>query len=180
MRSLRKNFHETKLKRIGRNKRRKTNLITIMVLYTNNDARFLSIAIEEAHKSILRAKLGCVAVVSGKVVARGYNNYQTYSKDGLIKRVCSCHAEIAVLRKCLRWNINGKINLYIMRVKCDGEVACSAPCMQCTEVMRDFNIKNITYIAENGNTIKTKFKEYNTTYKSSGEIAILRNRVKCI
>jgi hypothetical protein len=52
--------------------------------------------------------------------------------------------------------------------------------MQCTEVMRDFNIKNITYIAEDGTTIKTKFKEYNTTYKSSGEIAILRNRVKCI
>lgn len=151
-----------------------------MEIHTNNDARFLSIAVEEAHKSILRAKLGCVAVVSGKIVARGYNTYQTHSRDGLIKRVCSCHAEIAVLRKCLRQNINGKINLYIIRVTHDGDFACSAPCMQCTEVMRDFNIKNITYIAEDGTTIKTKFKEYNTTYKSSGEIAILRNRVKCI
>ena len=147
---------------------------------SNTDERFADIALREARKSPVQFRHGCVAVIGGKIVERGYNNYQTYSKDGLIKRVCSCHAEIAVLRKCLRWNINGKINLYIMRVKCDGEVACSAPCMQCTEVMRDFNIKNITYIAENGNTIKTKFKEYNTTYKSSGEIAILRNRVKCI
>ena len=93
------------MKRIRRNKRRKTNLITIMVLYTNNDARFLSKAIEEANKSILRAKIGCVAVVSGKIMARGYNNYRTNSKDGLIKKVCSCHAEIAVLRKCLKQNI---------------------------------------------------------------------------
>lgn len=151
-----------------------------MALHTNSDARYISIAIEEAHKSILRAKLGCVAVVSGKIVARGYNNYQTHSRDGLIKKVCSCHAEIAVLRKCLRRNINGKINLYVIRVTHDGDFACSAPCMQCTEVMQDFNIKNITYIAENGNTIKTKFKDYSTNYKSSGEMAILHNRVKCI
>ena len=32
-----------------------------MGIHTNNDARFLSIAVEEANKSILRAKLGCVA-----------------------------------------------------------------------------------------------------------------------
>lgn len=151
-----------------------------MVLYTNNDARFLSIAIDEANKSILRAKIGCVAVVSGKIMARGYNNYQTNSKDGLIKKVCSCHAEIAVLRKCLKQNIRGKINLYVIRITHAGYFACSAPCLQCTEVMRDFNIKNITYIAENGDTIKQKFNEYHTDYRTSGEMAILNNRVKCI
>jgi len=169
-----------KLKRIKQNNISKTNLITIMVLYTNNDARFLSVAIEEANKSELRAKIGCIAVVSGKIVARGYNTYQTHSKDGLIRHVCSCHAEISVLRKCLKQNIRRKINLYVIRITHAGYFACSAPCLQCTEVMRDFNIKNITYIAENGDTIKQKFNEYNTDYRTSGEMAILNNRVKCI
>ena len=51
-----------------------------MEMYSNNDDRFLSIAINEAGKSDLRARLGCIAVVSGKIIARGYNHYRTYSK----------------------------------------------------------------------------------------------------
>jgi hypothetical protein len=45
--------------------------------------------------------------------------------------------------------------------------------------MKQFNIKFITYIAENGDTVKEKFNEYNTNYRTSGEVAILNNRVKC-
>ena len=150
-----------------------------MKLFTNNDARFLSFAIDEANKSELRAKIGCIAVVSGKIVARGYNTYQTHSKDGLIHHTCSSHAEVSVLRKCLKQDIRGKINLYIMRVTHNGDFACSAPCLQCTKIMKKFNIKFITYIAENGDTVKKKFSDYTTNYRTSGEIAILNNRVKC-
>tara|TARA_B100000989_G_scaffold297850_1_gene284975 strand:- start:2699 stop:3154 length:456 start_codon:yes stop_codon:yes gene_type:complete len=150
-----------------------------MKLFTNNDERFLSFAIDEANKSELRAKIGCIAVVSGKIVARGYNTYQTHSKDGLIHHVCSCHAEVSVLRKCLKQNIRGKINLYIIRVTNNGDLACSAPCLQCTKIMKKFNIKFITYIAKNGDTVKERFHEYDTCYRTSGEVALINNRVKC-
>ena len=49
-----------------------------MTQYSNNDAKYVSLAVNEAEKSSLRAKTGCVAVVSGKVMARGYNTYRTF------------------------------------------------------------------------------------------------------
>ena len=49
-----------------------------------------------------------IAVASGKIVARGCNHYRTYSKDGMIGQSWSCHAEIDVLRKCLKQNITKK------------------------------------------------------------------------
>ena len=67
--------------------------------YSNSDARYISLAVQEATKSPISFQLGCIAVVSGKIVARGCNNYRTYSKDGMIGSSCSCHAEIDVLRK---------------------------------------------------------------------------------
>ena len=68
--------------------------------------KHMQVAVEEAYKSNVLYKHGCVAVVSGKVVARGYNKYRTFSKDGLINDNCSCHAEIDVLRKCRKKNFH--------------------------------------------------------------------------
>ena len=137
-----------------------------MTQYSNNDAKYVSLAVNEAEKSSLRAKTGCVAVVSGKVMARGYNTYRTFSKDGLIKQTCSCHAEIDVLRKISKQNVRGKINLYIIRITNNGDLGCSAPCIECTET--------------NGDPVKKNFNEYFTDYKSSGAMAILHKRIKCI
>ena len=67
--------------------------------YSNSDCRFLSTACQEADKSIATYRVGCVAVASGKIVARGFNNARTYSKDGIIGQCLSCHAEIDVLRE---------------------------------------------------------------------------------
>ncbi len=151
-----------------------------MTLFSNSDARFISIAMDEAEKSSLRAKTGCVAVVSGKVMARGYNTLRTYSKDGLIKQSCSCHAEIDVLRKIMKKNIRGKINMYITRVTNNGDLGCSAPCMECTETMKQFNIKTLTYVGHDGDAIKKNFREYSSSYLSSGAVALMHRRVKCI
>ena len=79
-----------------------------MINCTNNDDKYVSLAAAEAEKSQLRAKLGCIAVVSGKVIAKGCNHYRTFSKDKLIEKTCSCLAEIDVLRKCLKHNKNEK------------------------------------------------------------------------
>ena len=147
---------------------------------TNSDEKFVSVAAHEAKKSNVRARIGCVAVSSGKVVAKGFNSYRTYSKDGMINKVCSCHAEIDVLRKCLKRNFKKKMSLYIVRVTHENILACSAPCLPCTEKMREFNIKSLTYIDEEGAVIKEHFRDYITSYKTSGYMAILKKRVKCV
>ena len=148
--------------------------------HTNSDAKYVSLAVSEAEKSDLRARLGCVAVVSGKVIARGYNNYRTYSKDGIIEQTCSCHAEMDVLRKCLKQNIKKKISLYIARVTTSGELACSAPCIDCFIKMKDFNMRSIIYIGHHGEIVKRSFDDFNTNYMTSGRRALNLKRVKCI
>ena len=149
-----------------------------MLKCSNSDERFADAAAREAVKSPAQFRHGCVAVVSGKIMARGYNNYQTYSKDGLIGTSCSCHAEINVLRKCLRRNILGKINLYIVRISnTTNDFVSSAPCCQCIKVMKKFNIKTITYSEDNNQLVKTNLNNYNKVHISSGTRAIIENRV---
>ena len=146
--------------------------------YSNTDARYMSLAIEEAMKSKISFQLGCIAVGSGKIVARGCNNYRTYSKDGMIGKSCSCHAEIDVLRKCLKKNITKKINIYIGRVSNTGEMVCSSPCIDCFLKMKDFNIRSIIYVDHHGNMMKRNFDDFHTSHTTSGHRAIKAKRVK--
>lgn len=147
---------------------------------SNTDLRFASFALNEAQKSPLNYRIGCIAVVSGKIAARGHNHYRTYSKDGLIQNTCSCHAEIDVLRKCLKQQITKKITLYVMRTSSNGDVACSAPCIDCFLKMREFNIKGIVYIGHDGELNKKSMDTFDTIHISSGKRAISEKRVKCI
>ena len=147
--------------------------------YSNSDARYISLAVQEATKSPISFQLGCIAVVSGKIVARGCNNYRTYSKDGMIGSSCSCHAEIDVLRKCLKQKITKKINMYVVRISHTGEMMCSTPCIDCFIKMKDFNIRSIIYIDHYGNIIKRNFDDFHTSHRSSGYKAIKAKRVKC-
>ena len=64
-----------------------------------SDANYLSAAAEEAKKSTLLSQHGCVAVVNGKIMARGHNSLRTQSIDGFMSNSCSCHAEMDTLRK---------------------------------------------------------------------------------
>ena len=64
------------------------------------DERYANLALSEADKSTMKYhKHGCIAVVGGTIVARGYNTYRSHSNDGFLNGSCSCHAEIDVLRK---------------------------------------------------------------------------------
>ena len=136
---------------------------------TNNDMKYIHIAIDEATKSKVLHRHGCVAVLSGKVIARGYNKYRTYSKDGLIHENCSCHAEIDVLRKCRKQNITKKFSLYIVRLSNTDHICNSFPCKQCYETMKEFPIKNVAYSAGNGIFIKESMKNFESDYQTSGQ-----------
>lgn len=146
---------------------------------SNSDERFADIALREARKSPVQFRHGCVAVIGGKIIERGYNSYQTYSKDGLIGTSCSCHAEISVLRKCLRRNIKGKMNLYIVRLSnTSNDMLSSSPCKECYETMRQFNIRYIIYSDNSNILIKQKFNEFEPYHETSGKRAIIEKRVK--
>jgi tRNA(Arg) A34 adenosine deaminase TadA len=136
---------------------------------SRNDMRFVNMASQEAEKSPALYKHGCVAVVSGKVVARGHNNYRTSSKDGLIGNNCSCHAEIDVLRKCMKQQIRKKMNMYVVRVNQSGELAMSLPCSECYHTMKKFGVKNIVYSGDNNNCSKQSMHLFDTTYKTHGQ-----------
>lgn len=144
---------------------------------SKTDYRYISLACEEAIKSPALYKHGCIAVVSGKIIARGYNNYRTYSKDGFIKNTCTCHAEVDVLRKCLKQNIYKKIKLYVTRISVDNQVLLSKPCNECYKIMKLFEIKNIIYSDILGNIIKNNMSDFIPTHQSSGYKAILNNNV---
>ena len=69
---------------------------------SQKEANFINAAVQEASKSVVLMRHGCVAVINGKIVARGYNNHRTYSHDQFINNTCSCHAETATMRELFR------------------------------------------------------------------------------
>ena len=69
---------------------------------TTRHRKCIDEAIWQAEKSPCAHKHGCVISGSGKILGRGYNNYRTYSSDGMIGQCCTCHAEVAAIRQCLR------------------------------------------------------------------------------
>lgn len=74
-------------------------------MISNNDLKYLCLAAEQAEYSPMLMRHGAVAVVSGKVVGNGYNNYRTNSRDGFISNVCACHAEVDCLRSIFNKNL---------------------------------------------------------------------------
>ena len=82
---------------------------------SNHDLEFLSLARNEAELSPCLQRHGCVAVLNGTVVGKGYNHYRSTSSDGFIKNTCSCHAEISAIRNVYkRFNIK---NNYLYQIK---------------------------------------------------------------
>jgi tRNA(Arg) A34 adenosine deaminase TadA len=111
---------------------------------------------------------GCIAVLSGKILAKGFNNIRSHSRDGLLhyRKCCSAHAEIDVLRKLCIYELPSKmvqkLVLYIVRRSRSGEMAESAPCFHCTLRMKKLNIKAIVFSNSNGELEKRRMNEYDT------------------
>jgi len=148
-----------------------------MNICSNTDERYINFAIEEAQKSIVGFRHGCVAVASGKIIARGCNSDRTISRDGLIGNMCSCHAEVDVLRKCLKRGLSKKITLYIVRITFDNKITSSMPCVDCYKRMDKFSIRTIIYSDYNGRLIKTSMKQFKPIHVSSGTKALQNNRI---
>lgn len=75
-------------------------------MLSNRDSQFIAAASQEAAKSPVLMRHGCVAVVNGKIMGRGHNHYRTTSKDHFIHNTCTCHAEMASLRSMYHCSSN--------------------------------------------------------------------------
>ena len=72
-------------------------------MVSRRDERFAAMAAEEAAKSLLSNwRIGCVAVVNGKVVARGHNHERVRFKKWQNDQTYTCHAEADVIYKLMK------------------------------------------------------------------------------
>ena len=69
---------------------------------SKKDNHHISRAIAECRKSTMLMKHGCIVACGTKVLANGHNNYRTQFGDKFIDTSCSCHAEMAGLRKVVK------------------------------------------------------------------------------
>lgn len=128
--------------------------------------------LEEADKSRLRYRHGCIATYSGKIIASGFNTCK-YDKN-----TCTCHAEVNVLNKLYntftRKNQKEKIlkifrktTLYISRLTQGGVSDDSAPCIDCLKLINTYNIKRIVFCMDDSYHI-IKPHEYKNSRPSDG------------
>ncbi len=69
------------------------------------EERFLSLAALHAQDSIMPFRHGSVIVQNGKPIAFGINHSRNYSKDGIISKCCSCHAEVDAIRNAYKLKV---------------------------------------------------------------------------
>ena len=131
-----------------------------------NDDHLYKIALECSLKSDYtgagRAKIGCIAVYKGSILAKGYNTDKTHSRQAIYNkwRYKKCeniylpaktHAEIRVISKIKYLDIDfSRVHLYTYRETREGKIAMSRPCPACMAAIKEMGIKYIHYTTNDG------------------------------
>jgi len=102
---------------------------------------FVNLAIREAEKSNLYHKHGAVLIYRNKIVGKGHNVYDKYTrlKSGKYK---SIHAEVMAINNCPNQNILSKCKLIVVRFE-TGKMKISLPCKFCQKFLRKKKITKI-------------------------------------
>ena len=149
---------------------------------SNKQDKIYSYSLDEAKKSNLLFKHGCVATYGGHIVASGYNTHKNYSSnDNFIDNQCSFHAEMDVLRK-IYWRTKNKrkqrrmmkrTKLYISRASNSGSSTNSAPCVKCLQMIQNFNIRKIVFCMDD-HYYQYNPQDYQTDHVTFGELALMK------
>lgn len=131
-----------------------------------NDLHFFKLARESSLKSDYtgagKAKIGCIAVYNGSILAKGFNTDKTHTKqatfnkwrykEGVTKYLPpKAHAEIVVCQKIKYLDIDfSKVHLFIYRETKDGNQAMSRCCPACIAAVQELGIKHIHYTSAEG------------------------------
>lgn len=111
---------------------------------SNQEKRFLNIAIKAAGSSDMKKKHGAVVVKSGRVLAIGINKFRNHPAQTASDRIqdeCSVHAEIDAISRC---DPRGA-SLFVARVNNSGEVRYSRPCKRCGAILEKVGIKKVVW-----------------------------------
>jgi tRNA(Arg) A34 adenosine deaminase TadA len=162
-----------------------------MIDITRTTDNYISEAGLEAAKSPCRTQHGCVAVVNGRIIARGHNHYRNPSSDGFVNDICTCHAEMAALRKIYS-TINGrghynkntkknkifkKVILYVVRINKENILKKSMPCTDCMEVIKALQIKRIIHSGDEGAIDMILPQDYKETYYTLSKKLLIKQIV---
>lgn len=152
-------------------------------MLTIKQEKIFSQSLDEAKKSNMLFKHGCVATYGGHVIASGYNTHKNYSShDNFIDNQCSFHAEMDVLRK-IYWRtyekrkrrkqqrIMRRTTLYISRFSNGGASTNSAPCVKCLRMIQEYNIRKIVFNLDN-DYYECNPQNYTTSHETFGELCL--------
>ncbi len=131
-----------------------------------NDAHLFKIARECSLKADYsgcgRARIGCVVVYNGSILAKGCNSDKTHTEQAKYNqwRFKDCgnrylpsktHAEIATLNRIKYLDIDmSRVYVYIYRETRNGHLAMCRPCNACMAAIRQMGIKHILYTTDDG------------------------------
>ena len=156
-------------------------MLTNTTFLTSKMESVFSLCLDEASKSNLLFRHGCIATYGGKIMCKGCNT-TTSSTDNFIRNSCTCHAEINVLRRMFQKyqrqykeekirKIFRKTTLYISRLTNAGNSQNSAPCVDCLSMIQKFEIKRIIFYDGNEyNCIRPH--QYKTDHYSHGKLYV--------
>ena len=101
--------------------------------------RYFYIAKEEAIKSNMAKRHGCLLVKHNKIIAKGYNTYNQRRND-----CYSRHAEVSTIMNCDINKLRDSI-LYVVRIGACGNYKLSKPCNRCNKIIQKYGIKTVIY-----------------------------------
>ena len=111
---------------------------------SNQTSQWLRLAVKQAQMSSCVYRHGVVVLRGGRVVGTGFNIVQNDPALGL--STCTTHAEKVALRRA-SWD---GTHLIVVRLRQDGSLAPSAPCVECAELIERAGINTIIYSVNNG------------------------------
>lgn len=121
-----------------------------MSIYKRKHCNFIKVAINEANKSLMTKKHGCVIVHNNSILSKGYN-YRVY-KTTKSHTKYSIHAEESAILKLNSLRATKTLqtlNMYVVRIQ-DNELRLSLPCKKCTELInKNKNLNKIYYTFDN-------------------------------
>ena len=112
-------------------------------MLTNQQSRWLGVAIALANANTYRWKLGAVAVKRGHIeigMSKRRNNPKSMSPEHLDR--CSIHAEIDAVS---RMRDPRGATIYVARVNKKGEIRNSKPCINCQQTLLLKGIKQVIH-----------------------------------
>jgi deoxycytidylate deaminase len=137
---------------------------------TKLEQNFILSCVEQACRSSMCWKHGCIAVLNGDIVASSFN--YDYGQE-ILHGHYSVHAEVGVILECKRRKIPlEQVDLYVVRIytrnKQVFQLSNSKPCRNCERMCRKNGVKNVyySYYFKNFKNFKPEKKKFKNVAKS--------------